>query len=131
MPPKKKLRPEAAQLKAYVGGLYGMLSSFDAGRVATQGRAVERRMNRFEYENALRDLLRAPWLDIKEILPEDTEAFRFNKSGQALDVSHVQLQRYMTAAEEALKSAFISWSRNPMPRLGGFTPASRVVIRSR
>ncbi len=113
MPPKKKPRPEAAQLRAYVGDLAGTLTSFEAGRIATQGRAVERRMNRFEYENAVRDLLQAPWLDIKEILPEDTEAFRFNKSGQALDVSHVQLQRYMTAAEEALKSALISSVEKP------------------
>ena len=113
MPPKKKARPDAGQLVGYLGTLSNSLSEFEIARVAAQGRAVERRMNRFEYENALRDLLQAPWLDIKEILPEDSEAYRFNKSGQALDVSHVQLARYMTAAEEALKSAFISSVEKP------------------
>jgi mono/diheme cytochrome c family protein len=113
MPPKKKARPEASQQAAYLGELSALLTSRDSARIAAQGRSVERRMNRFEYENAVRDLLRAPWLDIKEILPEDTDAFRFNKTGQALDVSHVQLQRYLTAAEEALKSAFISSAEKP------------------
>lgn len=108
MPPKKKARPDAGQQSAYLGGLAASLAKQDAARIATEGRSVERRMNRFEYENALRDLLRAPWLDIKESLPEDTEAHRFNKSGEALDVSHVQMQRYLLAVEEALRSAFVS-----------------------
>ena len=113
MPPKKKPRPDAAQQTAYLGDLSGLLLRQDAAHIVAQGRAVERRMNRFEYENAVRDLLQAPWLDLKEILPEDTEAFRFNKTGQALDVSHVQLQRYLTAAEEGLKSAFVSSIEKP------------------
>ena len=113
MPPKKKPRPDAAQQTAYLGDLSALLVRQESARVAAQGRAVERRMNRFEYENAVRDLLQAPWLDLKEILPEDTEAFRFNKTGQALDVSHVQLQRYLTAAEEGLKSAFLSSVEKP------------------
>jgi len=108
MPPKKKARPDAGETSAYLGVLSASLLREDAARIAAQGRSVERRMNRFEYENAVRDLLRAPWLDIKEALPEDTEAHRYNKSGEALDVSHVQLQRTLAAAEEALRSAFIS-----------------------
>ena len=114
MPPKKKPRPDATQKSAYLSDLSALLFRQDASRIASQGRTVERRMNRFEYENAVRDLLQAPWLDLKEILPEDTEAFRFNKTGQALDVSHVQLQRYLTAAEEGLHSAFISSVEKPV-----------------
>jgi hypothetical protein len=113
MPPKKKARPDAGQQSAYLADLSARLLRQDAARITAQGRTVERRMNRFEYENAVRDLLQAPWLDLKEILPEDTEAFRFNKTGQALDVSHVQLQRYLTAAEEGLKSAFLSSVEKP------------------
>lgn len=113
MPPKKKTRPDAAQKSAYLGDLSSLLVQQETALFATQGRTVERRMNRFEYENAVRDLLQAPWLDLKEILPEDTEAFRFNKTGQALDVSYVQLQRYLTAAEEGLRSAFVSSIEKP------------------
>lgn len=113
MPPKKQARPDSVQQSAYLGDLSAALVRHEAARNVAQGRTVERRMNRFEYENAVRDLLQAPWLDLKEILPEDTEAFRFNKTGQALDVSHVQLQRYLTAAEEGLKSAFVSSVEKP------------------
>ncbi|MEI6794698.1 MAG: DUF1592 domain-containing protein [Verrucomicrobiota bacterium] len=113
MPPKKKARPDAAQQSAYLGDLSALLVRQESARIAAQGRTVERRMNRFEYENAVRDLLQAPWLDLKETLPEDTDAFRFNKTGQALDVSHVQLQRYLTAAEDGLRSAFVSSIEKP------------------
>ncbi len=36
------------------------------------------------------------------MLPEDGEAYRFNKVAEALDVSHVQIARYMAAADSAL-----------------------------
>ena len=113
MPPKKKARPDATQQAAYLGDLSALLVRQESAHNLTLGRTVERRMNRFEYENAVRDLLQAPWLDLKETLPEDTDAFRFNKTGQALDVSHVQLQRYLTAAEEGLRSAFVSSVEKP------------------
>ena len=108
MPPVKKPRPELAAQSAYLGELKGKLIAAEATRVAAEGRTVKRRLNRFEYENTLRDLLAAPWLDVRESLPEDTEAFRFNKSGQALDVSHVQLARYLTTAEDALRQVLVA-----------------------
>lgn len=108
MPPAKKERPEIAAQSAYLDDLKGKLIEADAARIAADGRTVKRRLNRFEFENTLRDLLAAPWLDVRESLPEDTEAFRFNKSGQALDVSHVQLARYLTAAEDALRQVLVA-----------------------
>src|SRR5712671_2616489 len=72
-------------------------------RAATQGRSMLRRLNRYEYENTVRDLLSAPWLQLRDSLPEDGLVHRFNKSGQALDVSHVQMARYMEAAEQAIR----------------------------
>ena len=108
MPPAKKERPELAAQSAYLDDLKGKLIEADAARIAADGRTVKRRLNRFEFENTLRDLLAAPWLDVRESLPEDTEAFRFNKSGQALDVSHVQLARYLTAAEDALRQVLFA-----------------------
>lgn len=118
MPPQKvKTRPSPAAVREYLGGLSASLGDAYADHVAAEGRAVRRRLNRFEYENTLRDLLKAPWLDVKEALPEDTEAFRFNKSGQALDVSYVQLSRYIATAEDALKTALRSSAEKPaMPK---------------
>ena len=49
------------------------------------------------------DLLHAPWLQVRDSLPEDGESHRFNKIGDALDVSHVQMARYLGAADYALR----------------------------
>lgn len=102
MPPEGGLPPETRTL--LTSELFPVLLSFDQARVAQEGRGVTRRMNRFEFENTLRDVLGAPWLQIKDILPEDGESERFNKVGEALDVSHVQMSRYLQAAEQALRS---------------------------
>ena len=103
MPPKKKERPAAGELEKFIGTLTAELTTAERARSAGEGRATRRRLNRYEYENALRDLLQAPWLQVRDSLPEDGEAFRFNKIGEALDISHVQMARYLAAADYALR----------------------------
>jgi mono/diheme cytochrome c family protein len=104
MPPKdRKRRPSPAELDTFLGGLASSLSAKERESTTRYGRAPRRRLNRYEYENALRDLFAAPWLQVKEQLPEDGETHRFNKSGAGLDVSHVHLSRYMAAADYAMR----------------------------
>ena len=117
MPPKKKARPEMADLEAFTKSLASSLVSAEQARMAKEGRATQRRLNRYEYENALRDLLQAPWLQIRDALPEDGEAHRFNKVGDALDVSHVQMARYLSAADYALRQAMAQYAEQPPPRV--------------
>src|SRR5262245_50801581 len=116
MPPKKKPRPEQEALETFTQSLSSALVSAEQKQLVSQGRSTQRRLNRYEYENALRDLLHAPWLQIKDSLPEDGEAFRFNKSGDALDVSHVQMARYLNAADYALRQAMAPYSEPPSPK---------------
>jgi hypothetical protein len=113
MPPKKKARPEAAESEAFLKSLAFSLTATERERIAQEGRATQRRLNRYEYENALRDLLSAPWLQVRDSLPEDGEAFRFNKVGDALDVSHVQMARYLNAADYALRQAMATHAERP------------------
>jgi hypothetical protein len=104
-----------AQTDAFLKALADPLVATDDARAAAEGRATRRRLNRQEYEHNLRDLLGASWLQIKATLPEDGVAHRFNKVGDALDVSHVQLAQYMTAAEEALREVLaVSVERPPL-----------------
>ncbi len=103
MPPVKSAALTPASKAAFLKALETPLTAADAARYVTQGRSTWRRMNRYEYENTVRDLLGAPWLQIKELLPEDGEANHFNKSGEALDVSHVHMNQYLAAAEYALR----------------------------
>src|ERR1044072_43386 len=76
-PPKNKPPPAATEIEAFVTQLAASLSAHESEVAARQGRATQRRLNRTEYENALRDLLDAPWLQVKEQLPEDGDAFHF------------------------------------------------------
>ena len=103
MPPKKKTPPPAKVQAAFLAALAGTLTATERTQEGGEGRATRRRLNRYEYENAVRDLLQAPWLQVKEWLPEDGERYRFNKTGEALDVSHVQMARYLGAADYALR----------------------------
>ena len=113
MPPKKKARPTTADLESFSQSLASSLTSAEQDRLGRDGRSTQRRLNRYEYENALRDLLQAPWLQIRDTLPEDGESFRFNKVGDALDISHVQMARYLAAADYALRQVMARQVERP------------------
>lgn len=103
MPPQGKKQPPTAELEAFLQTLRSTLITDEQQILAREGRATRRRLNAYEYENTLRDLLSAPWLQVKGQFPEDGEAFRFNKVGEALDVSHVHMARYIAAADYAIR----------------------------
>src|SRR5207244_6191709 len=117
MPPKQKPRPDSADAEAFIKSLASALTEAEETRAAKEGRATQRRLNRYEYENALRDLLHAPWLQVRNSLPEDGEAHRFNKIGDALDVSHVQVARYLGAADYALRQAMATQAERPQTKV--------------
>lgn len=105
MPPAGIPKPAAAAVKDFTGRLGQALTQAEKSRSATVGRSTMRRLNAYEYENAIRDLMDTPWLQIKDKLPQDGIAHRFNKTGTALDVSHVQMARYLSTAQWAMKEA--------------------------
>ncbi len=113
MPPKDKKSPLPAERQAFVSSLRALVTQAEQKALAGEGRATQRRLNRYEYENALRDLLGAPWLQIRDGLPEDGEAFRFNKVGDALDVSYVNMARYLGVAEDALRQVLARQAERP------------------
>ena len=103
MPPKEKKRPAAAELATFVKTMDATLTSADQARLARTGRSLYRRLNRTEYENTLRDLFQAPYLLVQDQLPQDGLAESYNNLSRALDVSYVHMQKYMEAAEYAIK----------------------------
>jgi hypothetical protein len=114
MPPKAiRKRPDAAEQAAFIEDLSARLIAAEKKITAKFGRVTERRLNAYEYENALRDLLHAPWLQIKGQFPEDGEAYRFNKISSALNVSHVHVARYMSAADYAIHEAISTEKTHP------------------
>jgi hypothetical protein len=98
MPPRDKLSSE--EKSAFLQELSARLTSADSAYKA----APVRRLNRYEYEHTLHDLL-GIHVALSEMLPEDGKAFGFDTVGEALDISSVQMQRYLQAAEKALDAA--------------------------
>jgi mono/diheme cytochrome c family protein len=113
MPPAKRERPPKEESAAVLQSLAKDLRRAELARRQTEGRAAFRRLNRVEYENTLRDLLALPQLSVKDNLPEDGRAFGFTKVGGALDLSHVQLSKYMEAADAALDLAIATYPEKP------------------
>ena len=113
MPPKDSLKPTMDEVNEFKQAISNALTTAERERVANEGRSTQRRLNRFEYENTVRELLHAPWLQLKELLPEDGEAHHFNKVGDALDMSHVQMSRYLVAADYALDQVIAKQVNRP------------------
>jgi len=130
MPPKKKARPDPAEMKAFLAGMDALLKTSEQTLAGGEGRSVQRRMNRYEYENALRDLLNLPWLEVRDRLPQDGEAYRFNKSGEALDVSHVQMSRFMSVADDSLRQAMSEAYDRPGERTNRFYARDEFGLRN-
>ena len=100
-PPKKKGQPTGTVRARFTNQLAHALTEAEHQLTERNGRTSLRRLNRYEYEETLRDLLSLPALEVKGFLPEDPVAYGFNKVGDALDVSHVQLSRSLQAADFA------------------------------
>ena len=105
MPPKKKARPPAKDTAVVVKGLRESLLAAEQAKLAGTGRTGLRRLTRAEYENTLRDLFDMPGIALQGNLPADGSAHGFDKNSDALDISHVNLAKYVEAAEHALELA--------------------------
>jgi hypothetical protein len=113
MPPSLKKRPPEKERDALLNGLRTELVQADLHRKEKEGRSVLRRLTRREYENTLRDLFDLPELSVQELLPEDGRALGFDKVGTALDLSHVQLSKYLETADLALNEAIATSPQPP------------------
>jgi hypothetical protein len=105
MPPKEKKRPEAKDTSAFLKQISSGLVTQEREAESKFGRVQRRRLNRSEHQNTLRDLFGLPGLRVADQLPEDGEMAYFNKVSRALDVSHVHISRYITAAQIAIREA--------------------------
>jgi hypothetical protein len=113
MPPKKQVRPPAKDTAAMLKSLRESLLKADAARLAGTGRTGLRRLTRVEYENTMRDLFDLPGIALQQNLPADGMAHGFDKNHDALDLSHVNLAKYVEAAEQTLDHAIATRPQAP------------------
>ena len=113
MPPDPTMLSDSNR-QTLLKALNDAIAKADGVDLITNGRGPLRRLTREEYEQNLRDVLKLPLLDIRDMLPEDRVGHRFNKTATALDMSRVQLAAYLDAAEAALKQAIADGPKPPL-----------------
>jgi hypothetical protein len=106
MPPKKKARPEQADIERALAWLDAKLAELRAGRAVDPGVVTLRRLNRVEYENTVRDLVGIEF-DAAALFPSDDVGYGFDNIGDVLSMSDVLLEKYVVAAERIARDAIV------------------------
>ncbi|HYR89227.1 MAG TPA: DUF1592 domain-containing protein [Terriglobia bacterium] len=103
MPPPGRPRPDMPSYKVLVTHLETELDHAATAK-PDPGRPAVHRLNRTEYANAIRDLL-AIDIDRESLLPIDEVDHGFDNIGDALSVTPVLMERYMSAARTIARMA--------------------------
>jgi hypothetical protein len=111
MPPARRTRPVEREYDAVVSSIADALDR-GAAEHPDPGRTESlRRLDRTEYQNAIRDLL-ALDVDATALLPGDASTHGFDNM-TAVDLSPAILERYLTAAQRISRLAVGSPGRSP------------------
>ncbi|MCO6455287.1 MAG: DUF1592 domain-containing protein, partial [Pirellulaceae bacterium] len=104
-------QPALAERAAVVESLRASLVAAERETLRDEPRL--RRLTRGEYENTIRDLFDMPGIALAGNLPADGSAHGFDKHPAALDVSHVNVARYLEAADHILDYAIATRPEPP------------------
>jgi mono/diheme cytochrome c family protein len=113
MPPAGRPRPDKAGRDGFISWLEGELDAASVAR-PNVGRGTLHRLNRTEYTNAIRDLLGLQ-IDGTSLLPADNAAYGFDNIADALSLSPVLTERYLSAAATVSHLALGHVSGTPSP----------------
>jgi mono/diheme cytochrome c family protein len=104
MPPVGRPRPDAATYDRFASRIEGELDRAAAAKPNPGRTAAFHRLNRVEYQNAIRDILGLD-IDVAAMLPGDDAAYGFDNIGEMLTVSPDLLDRYLSAANKITRLA--------------------------
>ena len=105
MPPAGRPRPDGATYKALVSWMETELDRAAAARPNPGLKEAFHRLNRTEYQNAIRDLLALEGFDIALLLPPDDASYGFDNIAGILGVSPTLMDQYLTAARKLSRLA--------------------------
>ncbi len=105
MPPPKMPRADAATYRVVATALENDIDQAWAANPNPGRISSVHRLNRAEYNNAIRDLFRLDF-DVKPLLPgDDTADGSFDNFADVLSISTVHLERYMSVARQITRLA--------------------------
>ena len=111
MPPPGVPRPDNATYDSLASHLETALDRAAAAK-PNPGRPAAYRLSRFQYANAVRDLL-ALEIDAASLLPADDSGYGFDNIGDVLTVSPMLLEKYLAAAAKISRLAIGDPSLEP------------------
>jgi mono/diheme cytochrome c family protein len=119
MPPEKKPKLMEDQKEMLIHYVDGQLAKFDCDLDPNPGKVTIRRLNRDEYRNTIRDLLRVDFNP--EDFPNDEVGYGFDNIGDVLSLPPMLMEKYLAAAEEVVKKAIVTdvAPRSQVKRLKG------------
>lgn len=97
MPPEKKARPSAEEIKRIENWIKYDAFAIDPNN-PDPGRVTIRRLNRVEYRNTIRDLLGVDY-DTNEEFPADDTGYGFDNISDVLTLSPMLFEKYLIAAK--------------------------------
>ena len=104
MPPTGMPRPAAAVMEAFTASLEAALDRAAAARPNPGRTEPFHRLNRAEYQNAIRDLL-ALDVDVSSWLPTDEISYGFDNIAGVLKLSPLLTERYLNTAQKVARLA--------------------------
>jgi Arc/MetJ-type ribon-helix-helix transcriptional regulator len=120
MPPEDKPQPDATEAAAVVDWITKQAVAAEVSK--REQSVVLRRLNRAEYKNTVRDLV---GIDFDtSVFPQDPPAGGFDNNGGALTMSPMQIEQYLSAADQILDQALVEgkrpetirWKFDPVPK---------------
>jgi hypothetical protein len=120
MPPSGRARPDRVTHEGFLGWLESELDR--AARTNPNPGRTEpiHRLNRSEYQNAIRDILDLE-IDVTSLLPPDDASYGFDNIAGVLKISPTLMERYLAAAQKISRTAV--GTRPPFPNVDYFRVA--------
>jgi mono/diheme cytochrome c family protein len=104
MPPIEEEQPDEEQRQAVATWIGSELERIDRSTPPDPGRVTARRLNRYEYNNTIKELL---GVDLKpaDDFPQDDSGYGFDNIGDVLSLSPALMEKYVTAADRVARHA--------------------------
>ena len=115
MPPTGMPRPAPAVIDSFAGALEASLDRYGAEHPDPGRTEPLHRLNRAEYANAVRDLLKLD-IDFTDMLPTDEISYGFDNIAGVLKLSPLLMERYLNTAQKVARLAL----GTPAPPSGEF-----------
>jgi hypothetical protein len=128
MPPKTQPRPPAEASRNLISWIKSSLLDAEGKQFQGQPRTPLRRLTRTEYENTMRDLFDLPGIALRNELPADGSAHGFDTNSDALSISHVNLAKFLEAADHILDLAIATRPTPPESKIQRVSLANQYIV---